>query len=192
MPRAFVAIDLDDALRDALVGACDAVRSAAPGWAGEKWVPAGNLHVTVRFLGDVADEAVTPLGDAIAEAVAGTAAFALRVSGIRAVPSVRSARMLWADLAGDAGAADSLAAAVERAVAPYSPTEEPRPFRAHVTLVRARRTRYVPAEAIAAAEALLGDVVAALSVARVTLYSSTLTGKGPVYEALRIFPTGRA
>lgn len=192
MPRAFVAIDLGDPVREALTAAAGVFRADAPGWAGEKWVARENLHVTLRFLGDVPDAIVGPLGDTIAEAVARTAPFELRLAGFRSVSSARSARMLWAEFADPEGAAAALAAAVEEAVAPFSPARDVKPFRPHVTLARARHPRPAPREAVDAAEALLTAGVPPLSVTRATLYASTLTRTGPVYDLLRIFPTGRA
>jgi RNA 2',3'-cyclic 3'-phosphodiesterase len=66
--RAFLGIDLDDDLRDELAALCDALRDAAPTWRGEKWVPRDNLHLTLRFLGEIDSESLPSLRQALAGA----------------------------------------------------------------------------------------------------------------------------
>ena len=59
--RCFVGIPLADSLAASLATACEAIRREAPAWRDEKWVAAENYHVTVRFLGEIADDSADQL-----------------------------------------------------------------------------------------------------------------------------------
>ncbi|MBA4370519.1 MAG: RNA 2',3'-cyclic phosphodiesterase [Coriobacteriaceae bacterium] len=189
--RAFVAIDLDPGALDVLAEARRAFLHGAPSWAGEKWVEEHNLHITLAFLGSV-DEAVSrALVSALVAAGARHEAFHLDPAGLRAVPALRRATMLWACYA-QAPAAEALSADLRTAALTFAPETAVRPFTAHVTLVRSRRPRPVPAGALQAADEAVSTRLSVLSVPSVTLYSSTLTRHGPEYECVAALPLRRA
>lgn len=189
--RVFAAIELPPAARELLSHSMDALLAGQPVWRGEKPVAAGLLHCTVAFLGAVPDTALADVLYAMGAAAASVEPFEMRLEDIRAVPSARRASMVWATLSGDADAAGALAAAVGRATGLMSE----RPFRPHVTLARARRTRSVTAEALEAARSALSDAGREadriMSVRRVTVFASTLGSEGPSYERLAELPLGR-
>jgi 2'-5' RNA ligase len=183
--RSFVAVDLSPDALVTLLDASSEIRRIAPGWAREKWVAPENLHLTLQFLGDLEPGAVQALTAALSTAVAGHRAFSLRVAGLAAVPSRRRASIVWADLADEpTGACAALASAVSETAADFGVICEDRPFKPHVTLVRARRARSLPAEALTSADALVKNASVSMSVPFATLYASTLTPTGPVYECV--------
>jgi 2'-5' RNA ligase len=183
--RVFVAITLPEAARERLTRATEALVAADPPWAGEKIVAADLLHVTLAFIGRVPGAALDDLLAGARAAAAGSPPFDLRLADIRAVPSGRRASMVWATLDGETAEAGRLADAISSAAG--LPGLD-RPFRAHVTLARARRARPVADAALEAAnDALSGggkDPVGSVSVPFVTVLSSTLGRGGPVYEPL--------
>jgi RNA 2',3'-cyclic 3'-phosphodiesterase len=185
--RCFVGIELDGETRDRLASVGEQVRRAGPSIAGEKWVRPENLHVTVAFLGDVAKDVVEVLADELGQALAETDSFTLPFSGLRAVPNVRRATMLWAAYDDPDGCGERLARTFAAACEPFGITIEDRPFKAHVTLARMRRPREVPAEAVAALETLDEAVPAILSVPSATLLASTLTRSGPIYRTVAVW-----
>ena len=182
--RCFVAIELDADTRTALSQIGDAIRDHDAAWAGEKWVRPDNLHVTVAFLGDVAEGTIEPLSSAIGQRLAATHAFELPFTGLRAVPAARRASMLWAAYGDPDRRGAGLAAAIAEECRAFDIALEDRAFQAHITLVRARRPRHV-------GEALSDILVASatripefLSVPSATLLTSTLTKTGPIYRPL--------
>jgi RNA 2',3'-cyclic 3'-phosphodiesterase len=130
--RAFVAIPLPAEVRAAL-----ADYAAAIGLPGLRRIDATDLHVTVHFLGSVADADAARIAAALTPACAGVPAFRLRLAGARLAPR-RRPRMVWAALEAPPGFAH-LAHAVAAAVAPFAPDARvPRPQAPHVTLARLR------------------------------------------------------
>ncbi|GAB4286486.1 MAG: RNA 2',3'-cyclic phosphodiesterase [Coriobacteriia bacterium] len=186
--RGFVAIDLPSAGRDLLVRARRELSRAAAAWEGERWVDPANLHVTLRFLGPLDDTAQAAVIEALASLCPRTNAFDARVSGIVPRPSARSATMLWATFREeDLPRFSALASALEDELLRRGIPAEGRPYVPHVTLVRARRRRSLSRGALDAANESIERADAAartVSVRTVTLYSSTLTPRGPVYEAI--------
>ena len=182
--RCFVGLPLSKEFTARLDSVRTTIASSDPGWAGEKWVARENLHVTVAFLGDVPADSVEPLADAIGEALSCASAPKLRLTGISARPGMRHASMLWADLADEDDVLAGIARRIRRAASSHATPGSERAFRAHVTLVRARRPRTISAEAVARAAAAVASTET-MSDPRVTLFASRLTSGGPVYTALR-------
>lgn len=169
--RAFFAIPLPEALQEALAARARGV----PGLSAQR---PGTIHLTIRFLGEIADPA--PVLAAVGPVVAAAAAFELELKGFGAFPDARRARVVWAGVGRGAAEATALAMSVERALHPLGVRPEERPFHPHVTLGRFRNPRPVPAPFLTGA-APPGVVRAD----RLTLYASTLRPEGPLHEPLR-------
>jgi 2'-5' RNA ligase len=182
--RSFVALLLDDAVRQALAAEIDRLRPRAPG---VSWVAPENLHLTLKFLGSVATPGIDAIGSALAAAAAESDAFDLTVQGVGAFPSPARARVIWAGSGNGVPAATALAGRVDAALAPLGFAPEDRPFTAHITLGRVRGGRPDPAlaEALAAAAARPFGVVHA---ARVSLMRSDLSPRGSRYTELAGWP----
>ncbi len=103
-----------------------------------KWVAAENVHLTLKFLGNVAEGRKTEIIDALGPAVRGTRAITLVVREAGMFPNARAPRVVWAGVEPDP-AIEMLADRIERACAALGFPTEGRPFRPHLTLGRARR-----------------------------------------------------
>ncbi|MGB4442484.1 MAG: RNA 2',3'-cyclic phosphodiesterase [Coriobacteriia bacterium] len=194
MPRAFVAVTLPLAVRSTLVACRQSFIEADPQWHGEKWVAEENLHITLRFLGIVPDALIPHVDEAVREAVADREPYHLRLDGVRAIPRPRSASLVWIQPSTGGEEAAALAGAIADATSFLEFEPEGHRFRTHVTLCRARHPRRVITPSLDAVEHILRrseDRAVAMSVREVTLFSSTLTPRGPVYEELAIIPLGR-
>jgi len=159
----------------------DRLRPLAPGVA---WVAAGNLHLTLKFLGGVDAARLAALEPALARA-AGRPPFDLDVHGLGAFPSRTRARVLWAGAGAGEAEAAALAARVDEALATLGFPPETRPFAAHVTLGRVREPRANPRLAAA-----LDPHVpfGRQRVAHLSLMRSDLSPKGARYTELAGFP----
>ena len=86
MIRAFLAIELPDALRPGLTQVQGELKS---GRADVRWVPVGNIHLTLKFFGNVPEDEIGPLAQAAQVATAESAPFQLQVTSAGAFPSPR-------------------------------------------------------------------------------------------------------
>ena len=146
-----------------------------------KWVPPENVHLTLKFLGEVRSERQAEIVGALASAARGTKTITLVVRGAGAFPNARAPRVVWAGIEPDP-AIEILADRVERSCAPLGFPPEGRPFRPHLTLGRAERDARARDWA-GAAELLDGLAVAASAVLDgVDLVRSELRRGGSVYH----------
>lgn len=140
--RSFVAVPLPSALRHQLLACAQRMTTALPG---VKWCrKAENLHVTLKFLGQVALPTLEQLAEALSAAVARIPAFDGRLSGLGGFPSPEGASVIWAGVEASDEAPGAgfprLAEVVEQTAAALGiPRERGRPFRAHVTVGRCKR-----------------------------------------------------
>ena len=139
--RLFFALPLPPAARDELAALATALDERAPD-AGVGWVPAENMHLTLRFLDEVADDVVPALHEAAREAAAGAPRFRVSLEGVGTFGG-RQPRVIWVGLKDDAGktALVSLAAALERKVRATGFAPADHAFSAHATLGRIRGER---------------------------------------------------
>jgi 2'-5' RNA ligase len=173
--RLFVAVELPDDARAAIVRATDAL--SLPGLFGRTDVE--QLHQTVLFLGAVEPATIPEVEARLAGVAAGAAPFRSALTGFGTFPGRGLARVVWVGLRDDEGDLAWLAAASREALRDLVVTEE-RAFRAHVTVARAREPVRLPREALdAAVEPVSFDVE------ELTLFRSHLGGGAPArYEAL--------
>ncbi|NTU71929.1 MAG: RNA 2',3'-cyclic phosphodiesterase [Coriobacteriia bacterium] len=186
--RAFVGIELSPTVRDALAAAGHDIRTQAPGWAGEKWVAPGNLHVTLAFFGSIESRAVELLLGELDERVGVVSEFELPLVGIIAVPNRDRVDMLWATLDDPVGLAASLAAAVNEAAAACGLAQESRRYVPHITLARTRRAHRHEEGLVEVLDAASASLPTTVSVVSATLFSSVLSRSGPRYEVVRSWP----
>ena len=145
------------------------------------WVAPDNVHLTLKFLGNVETARLGEIERALAAAAATRAAFDLDIHGLGAFPTRLRPRVLWAGVGAGAAEAAGVAAAVDEALAALGFAREARPFAAHVTLGRVREPRANPrlAEALDA-----GAPFGRQRVARVSLVRSELSPRGARYTEL--------
>jgi 2'-5' RNA ligase len=170
--RAFFAVDLDDAVIDAVAARAERLRGRAA-LSRARWVGRDVMHVTLRFLGDVDESLVPALGE-IALRVGARPAFEVRAASLIAFPDARRARVLAVELDDDGGLGE-LARQAEAGVVALGLAPETRPFRGHLTLARCKEPADV--RAIVAD----GDLGAAGRAVSLTLYESVLGRAGPTY-----------
>lgn len=180
--RLFLALELPDALRGALAAVQESLRSREEGW---RWVGADGLHVTLRFLGEVAPERVPGLSPLWRAATARGAVAEVEVAGLGTFPPRSRPRVLWVGLRDRSGGALAAAAAVlEEAARTAGFPAEQRAFAPHLTLARAA------AGAAPRRPSAEVGVLGAFRAENVTLFRSVPGRGGAVYTALERYPLG--
>jgi 2'-5' RNA ligase len=181
--RLFVAVPISEELRSSLAAAVEEWRERVD-LAGLRWSDPASLHVTLHFLGTTDSAAVPAVMRAIGAVTQRHAPLRLATGGLGAFPSGSRARVAWYGVDDRAGGLRRLAADVRQALA----VEAPGPFRAHVTLARAREAPLDLREWTRAGGAPQGE----LNVSDVRLMRSPL-GRGPAqYETLETMRLGAA
>ena len=182
--RSFIAVPVPPQAAEKLRVAQDSLRAAD---ASVKWVDPHSFHITLKFLGEVEPQRLQQTWQAVDAALDGASSFTMRFLGLGAFPNPNRPRVIWAGLTDGAAELTALAATVEQACNAHGFAPEDRPFRAHLTLGRAREAGGNANLSAAIAEGKqeqLGEV----RVDRVLLMKSELTPRGPVYHVLQDHP----
>ena len=178
--RTFIALELPEELKKSLRRLQAAFRQHI---AGVKWVRPENMHLTLKFLGDISPDRVPPVAAALEGLAAGRAPFFFDAAGIGAFPNSRNPKVLWAGMEAE----DSLKlfhAELEAALAAMGFAREDRPFAPHLTLGRLRdgRERKLVAGLM---EQHADERFGRFAAERITFFKSELKPSGPVYEVLQ-------
>ena len=186
MIRAFLAIELPEALR---VGLAQVQEELKRSRADVRWVAPGNIHLTLKFFGNVPDDEIDTLAQAAREAAAETAPLQLQATGAGAFPSPNAPRVVWLGLGGDLVPLTQLFYRLEKAFAALGYPPEGRAFNPHLTLGRVKS----PAnrEQLARLLAKLPPVDwPPFEVKELILFQSVLSPQGSKYTPLQVIPLG--
>jgi 2'-5' RNA ligase len=178
--RAFIAIELDPEVVNKICQTIDGLKSRIMG---VRWLPAANLHLTVKFLGDVADGQVETLGAALAAALHPFPRFSINAKGLGVFPDPRRPRILWVGLTGERLAA--LAACVESSLLPLGFAPENRNFTPHLTIGRWRQLDRPPRALKQELEKWRDYEFGRSTVEQIILFQSVLKPEGAVYSRLK-------
>jgi 2'-5' RNA ligase len=134
--RLFVALDLSDAVRSEIAKFCETLRAEFPS---ARWVRSEGIHVTVKFIGEVGDDRVEKIGNALS-AVVSNAPVEMNFRGTGFFPNERRPRVFWIGMAATPSLAE-IAAQVETQMEPLGIARESREFKPHLTLARIEDSR---------------------------------------------------
>ncbi len=136
--RAFVAVEITPTLKEKLHKETESLRAALPRSIA-RWVNVGNIHLTLKFLGDTRMDELDKLKTYLAEEVAAEKPFDLAINGIGVFASFSRPSVIWAGVREDSGTLLSLYRSVETAAGKIGSEPERRPFSPHLTLGRIQR-----------------------------------------------------
>lgn len=192
--RLFIALDIDDPIRQRIARFLDGVHPFTPD---ARWVKPESLHVTLKFIGEQPEPAVVQIKQALSTISFETAEIQFRGYGL--FPTPKSARVFWIGMeAGPQLAA--LAAAIDEKLAPLGIAKEERAYSPHLTLARAPGGSGAPhrgkgdkpnrifqhlQEKLAA---LPAPEFGSMTPREFFLYQSRLSHKGSTYTKLEKFP----
>lgn len=181
--RLFFAIPLAEPAKELLLTTQQVlVARARPSW-GLRAAAAQQLHLTLKFVGHVAEEQVPEFAAVVAEQAALTPEIGATLAGVTAFPSPRRAGVIAVLFEEPTGTLADLAARVEDATERLGVARERRAFRAHATLARLRHPSDVRT-LLADATAARRDLHDELRFTELRLYRSTLSPRGSMYETL--------
>ena len=149
-----------------------------------RWVRPGNIHLTLKFLGDINPDDIDKIGTAMAGAAVGCMPVTVSVRGIGVFPGVKRPRVIWVGLGGDIQALLALQSRLEQKLADAEFPKDNRSFKAHLTLGRIKQT---------VKPAVIRQMIADYAKLRseefifdqVILFKSDLKPSGAVYSKLK-------
>ena len=192
--RLFLALDIDDAIRERIARFVEGVRNFAPD---ARWMKPESLHITLKFIGEQPDTAAGQIKHSLAAIQ--TKLPEIQFRGYGFFPTPKSARVFWVGMNAGAELA-ALASAVDEQTATLGIPKEDRPFNPHLTLARGSGAsgslRHRKEDKPNRVFELLQEKLAALPLPEFGtmtpreffLYQSLLSPKGSTYTKLAKFP----
>ena len=188
--RSFIAIELPTALQNAVYQACLPLRQALDSRL-IRWVPPQNLHLTLKFLGDVSPANLDLLKQMLKTEAERHVPFALEIGGLGSFPNPKRARVIWVGIQAPSGLM-TLQHNIEKAAARLGYSSEERSFSPHLTVGRVGQ-HAGPADQQKIRTLLESAQIGAIGQTQVTsvcLFSSDLKPTGAVYTLLFEAPLG--
>ena len=181
--RAFIAIEIPAGIKKAL--ALQTASLQAEAGRAVRWVATENIHLTLKFLGELSPTNVGLLSQAIQFECNQQAPFEISVSGLGSFPNLHRPRVIWAGLQAPSDLG-RLQHRIELAAAGLGYSVEDKPFSAHLTIGRVREG--VAPDEMKSLQAALSGAQAGefgrFTARTVTLFKSELQPAGPLYTAL--------
>ena len=179
--RVFCAIDLPESVHARLrqhIAQLRDVESASK----VSWTRDTNVHLTLKFLGDIAQSRISLLSQAADSAVSGRQAFKIVIERTGLFPKAGAPRVLWIGVSDPSGGLLSLQRDFEEECARAGFDGEDRPFHPHLTLARLRQPR--ASRALAAAHMKMAFEPIEVVVSELRVIRSQLSSKGSQYTVL--------
>lgn len=182
--RLFLAIELSPGVRESIAAFQEELRPETR-WV--RWVRPENLHLTIRFLGEVAPARVPALAQLVREKIVGVGPFEIAFRAVGCFPNPKKARVVWVGVDPVPAELTSLQATSETAVRQAGFDPEPRPFKPHLTIARVKQPDPVLVRKVSG---LSCRSFGRVRVTELVLLESRLSPKGASYHALERLPLG--
>lgn len=186
--RAFIAISVSEEIYGRLDEIITDLKERLPD-APLRWVPPKNIHLTIKFLGNVSESNMVVLKDTLQREISSHPSFEISVGRFGAFPSVNRPRVLWVGMEAPKQLF-TIQVGIENLTARLGYPKEDRPFSPHLTLARVARNAS-PQEVRSISQTISGYEVGflgAFRVGEIHLYRSDLQRDGAVYT--RLFSVG--
>ncbi len=178
--RSFIAIELPQFVSVALEQVQKSLRADK---LNIRWVTSQNIHLTLKFLGDITAEMLEPVGRVLIEAASSCNPISLTAAGIGAFPGIKNPRIIWTGVSGDIPQLKAFQQSLEDGLAALGHAREKRAFKAHLTLGRVKGA-VDPVKLNSALNRVRDFRTEPFSADRICLFRSDLKPSGPVYTKL--------
>jgi 2'-5' RNA ligase len=176
MPRLFIAVDLPAETKNNL-------ESISYGIPGAKWIDPQQIHLTVRFIGEVDGTTFLDIKTALEQV--SLKPFSLALKGVGHFPPRGKPRVLWVGIE-QSQPLQSLKGRIDKILATVGLQPEGRKFSAHITLARLKNSPIHMVANFLAGNGLFSQEP--FEIKDFKLYSSTLTPKGAIHKVEKVYP----
>jgi RNA 2',3'-cyclic 3'-phosphodiesterase len=180
--RLFVALDLPDQVRHSIA---ELIAKLQPKSRAVRWIKPENLHITLKFIGHVENEKLSPI-QTVLSSIRIAQSVELHLRGMGFFPNEHRPRAFWCGIASSPNLAE-LAANIDRALVPLGIERETRPFTPHLTLARFKSDEGIR-EVVQAATDMKSTDFGAATETNFHLYESLLKSTGAQYNRVASFP----
>lgn len=181
MIRAFIGVRIEVKTVDNISAALSQLKPRIPG---VRWVTKNNFHFTVKFLGEIEEARIEPIGHALEGALRPFPCFVINVKGLGVFPDLKRPRVLWVGL--ESKSLSALVSAVEKALEPLGFGREKRGFTPHLTVGRWRQFQGSSKQLGNDIDQWKNHEFGKSLVNEVVLFQSILKPEGAVYQPLRV------
>ena len=184
MLRSFIAMEIPAEIQNAIAHSTAPLKNTLPKPL-IRWVAPQNVHLTLKFLGDVSPANLERLAEAIKTEAASHGMFSISVGGLGAFPTQRRARVIWIGLDAPPALA-ALQRGVDAAAAQLGYPKEERPFSPHLTIGRVAQTASASDLQLirSALESTKVGILGTVRVQAIHIFKSDLQPGGSVYTLL--------
>jgi len=179
--RAFLAIELPGTIQKKIE---EVQKDLKLSLADVRWVAPENIHLTLKFFGNIEESDIEPILESIGKPARKTLPFSLKVGGIGGFPNLKNPRVIWMGLEDRMGILVNFQGQLEKESEKTGFQSEERSFHPHLTLGRMKSNRG-RSELVGRMERLKEEVFGDFQVEKVVLFKSDLTPVGPIYTPLR-------
>ncbi|MGQ9646471.1 MAG: RNA 2',3'-cyclic phosphodiesterase [Thermodesulfobacteriota bacterium] len=181
MIRSFLAIELPEAIRRKIE---EVQRELRLSHADVRWVSPENIHLTLKFFGNIDESRIDPIVRSLEGPIEATSPFSLSTHGMGAFPHLKKPRVIWMGLQEGKQDLVALQRQIDGELMKIGFEPEGRDFHPHLTLGRVRSNRGID-ELIGRMERYREEGFGDFGVERITLFKSDLKPSGPIYTRLR-------
>jgi 2'-5' RNA ligase len=181
LTRAFVAVAIPEGIKNQLAGIQSRLKRAA---AEVKWTRPEGIHLTLRFLGYLSDDAIVKVRDAMAVVGREFSAFTVEIKGSGTFPERGRPRVIWAGISQGEKELQAVFARLEQELIARGLGEADKPFRGHLTLGRVKTGKNVD-KLVEYLQRETGKSFGAFEVRGICLFRSQLHPEGAVYTVLQ-------
>lgn len=177
----FCAVEIPEPVRQTVLRHIAVLKDAVPD-VKATWSRAANLHLTLKFLGEISQTLVLDVPAAASRAVAGLAQFSIRLEGTGTFPKQDQPRVLWVGIKDSSGRLNELHARLDEELACAGFAKDDRAFHPHLTVARLRQPRH--ARTLAAAHRQLEFKPADIPILELLVIRSELSSEGSQYTVV--------
>ena len=178
--RTFIAIEIDPTHKQKLLHLISTLKSSN---SDVKWVTEHQMHLTLKFLGNIEETKVQEISDALTSIANSTREFTITLSNIGTFPNAKRPRVIWIGVNKGKNKLKLLAGQIETELEKLDFPKETRDFKSHLTLGRVRSPKNLQNLTKLLTEVSFQSE-SAIKINKLILFQSTLTPKGAIYKKI--------
>jgi RNA 2',3'-cyclic 3'-phosphodiesterase len=178
--RTFIAVEISEEVRASLSRLQTDLQKLH---AEAKWVRCGDMHLTLAFLGEIAEDIVDVIAGAMDEVAKNAVPFSYEIAGLGFFGPPRAPRVIWAGAKGNIQPLVSVQSALAVSLKELGFVLEDRPFAPHLTLARLKFPKHVE-RLVAEIQRRKDETFGSVQVDRIVLIKSQLGSKDERYVLL--------